>query len=67
MRRVMRATLDLEELLSAVEVIATTASTDHPLFSSIELPDKDQPVVLAAIGAGVTHLLTGDFQHFGPY
>ncbi len=58
---------DLEELLDSVEIIATAASTGHPLFSTIELPDKDQPILLAAIGAGATHLLTGDFQHFGPY
>ena len=58
---------NLEELLCSVEVIATAASTDHPLFSTMELPDKDQPILLAAIGAGATHLLTGDFQHFGPY
>ena len=58
---------DLEKLMGSVEIIATTASTDHPLFSTIELADKDQPVVLAAIGAGATHLLTGDFQHFGRY
>jgi hypothetical protein len=31
------------------------------------LPDKDLPLVLAATGAGATHLVTGDFQHFGPY
>ena len=59
---------DLEELLGSVEIIATTAiSMGHPLFSAIELPVKDQPVLLAAIGAGATHLLTGDFQHFGRY
>jgi uncharacterized protein len=58
---------DLEELLDSVEIIATAASTGHPLFSTIELPDKDQPILLAAIGAGATHLLTGDSQHFGPY
>jgi predicted nucleic acid-binding protein len=58
---------DLEELLDSVEIIATVASTGHPLFSTIELPDKDQPILLAAIGAGATYLLTGDFQHFGPY
>ncbi len=58
---------ELEELLGPVEVVATTASTDHPLFSALELPDKDRPVVLAAIGVGATHLLTGDFRHFGPY
>ena len=58
---------DLEKLMGSVEIIATTASTDHPLFSTIELADKDQPILLAAIGAGATHLLTGDFQHFGRY
>jgi uncharacterized protein len=58
---------ELEELLGSVEIIATAASTGHPLFSTIELPDKDQPILLAAIGAGATHLLTGDFQHFGPH
>ncbi len=57
----------MEELLSSVEVIATAAFTDDPLIPTIELPDKDQPILLAAIGAGATHLLTGDFQHFGRY
>jgi uncharacterized protein len=33
----------------------------------VKLPDKDRPILLAAIGAGATHLLTGDFRHFGPY
>ena len=58
---------DLEELLGSVEVIATAPSTGQPLFSTIELPDKDQPILLAAIGAWATHLLSGDFQHFGSY
>ena len=58
---------DLEELLGSVEIVPTAAPTDHPLFSALELPDKDWPILLAAISAGATHLLTGDFQHFGPY
>ncbi len=58
---------ELEELLGYVEVVPTAASTDHLLFCTIELPDKDRPVLLAAFGAGATHLLTGDFRHFGPY
>ena len=58
---------ELEELLGSVEVVATAAPTDHPLFSTMELADKDRPVLLAAIGAGPTHLLTGDFRHFGHY
>ncbi len=59
---------ELDELLGSVEVVPTAAPTDHPLFSSVmQLPDKDRPVLLAAIGVGATHLLTGDFRHFGPY
>jgi hypothetical protein len=33
----------------------------------IALPEKDVPIFLAAIEAGVTHLLTGDVRHFGQY
>lgn len=33
----------------------------------LELPDKDVPIFLAALGATVTHLLTGDLKHFGRY
>lgn len=58
---------DLEELLGSVETITTVASINHGPFSAIELPDKDRPILLAAIRAGATHLLTGDFRHFGPY
>jgi uncharacterized protein len=58
---------ELEELLDPVEIVPTATSTEHPLFSTIELPDKDRPVLLAAIGVGATHLLTGDFRHSGPY
>lgn len=31
------------------------------------LPEKDMPILLAAIEARATHLLTGDIRHFGPY
>jgi hypothetical protein len=58
---------ELEELLRSVEVVLTTAPTDQPLFSTLQLADEDRPVLLAAIGVGATHLLTGDFRHFGPY
>ena len=29
------------------------------------IPEKDRPIVLAALWARATHLLTGDTQHFG--
>ncbi len=33
----------------------------------ISLPEKDVPILLAAIDARCTHLLTGDVSHFGSY
>lgn len=33
----------------------------------IKLPGKDQPILLAAMAALATHLLTGDLRHFGPH
>ncbi|GAA6736436.1 PIN domain-containing protein [Thermus oshimai] len=30
------------------------------------LPEKDLPVLAAAVAARATHLLTGDLRHFGP-
>ena len=58
---------NLEELLGSVEVVPNAAPIDHPLFSTVKLPEKDRPILLTAISAGATHLLTGDFQHFGLY
>ena len=53
----------LEELLGSVEIVATASPIDHPLLSALELPAKERPTVLAAIGVGATHLLSGDFQN----
>ena len=39
----------------------------NALPSGVTLPEKDAPILLAAIAARATHLLTGDLQHFGPY
>ena len=37
------------------------------LPAGIALPEKDIPILLAAIEARATHLLTGDVRDFGPY
>jgi predicted nucleic acid-binding protein len=37
------------------------------LPSGIALPEKDAPILLAAIVSRATHLLTGDLRDFGPY
>jgi predicted nucleic acid-binding protein len=36
------------------------------LPSGISLPEKDVPILLAALDARATHLITGDLRHFGP-
>ena len=58
---------ELDELMKSVRMVALYGSLDHPIFSTIMLADKDRPILLAAITARATHLLTGDLQHFGPY
>jgi predicted nucleic acid-binding protein len=38
-----------------------------PLPPGVSLPEKDVPILLAAMEARATHLLTGDVQHFRVY
>jgi predicted nucleic acid-binding protein len=37
------------------------------LPGGVSLPEKDRPILLAAMEARATHLITGDVRHFGPY
>lgn len=53
----------LERLVGRLRLI--TAIPEVGLPESVALPDKDQPILSAAIGANATHLLTGDYTHFG--
>lgn len=53
----------LAKLLEKVLIITAVA----PLPSGIQLPEKDQPILQAALQAQATHLLTGDKEHFGLY
>ncbi len=55
----------LEDLLGRLEMVATPSNL--PLPGSVTLPDKDRPILLAALAAQATHLLTGDVEHFGAY
>jgi hypothetical protein len=34
---------------------------------SVELREKDWPILGGAVAAGATHLITGDRRDFGPY
>ncbi len=55
----------LEALLADVEV--GTEALELPLPAGVNLPAKDRPILLAAVHARATHLLTGDVTHFSPY
>jgi predicted nucleic acid-binding protein len=59
---------ELEKLVEATTLVRKSARrSDHPHLARVELPDKDWPVLLAAIASEATHLITGDRRHFGPY
>jgi predicted nucleic acid-binding protein len=53
----------LEAHLRMVEVVAEAPNEALP--GSVELPEKDQPILRAAIASGATHLITGDLRDFG--
>jgi predicted nucleic acid-binding protein len=40
---------------------------DQSIICPIELPEKDRPVLMAAISAKADYLITGDMLHFGKY
>jgi predicted nucleic acid-binding protein len=56
----------LDKLTRSVKVIAVH-TPDLSLPEQILLPEKDRPILLAAVHSGATHLLTGDNRHFGRY
>lgn len=55
----------LERLLRSVTMVEAFPGAKLP--NEINLPPKDAPILLAAMAAHATHLLTGDWKHFGPY
>lgn len=56
----------LNALVTRLEVTAArTLATS--LRGDIDLPEQDWPIVGGAVGAGATHLITGDVKHFGPH
>ena len=54
----------LEACLSTVRIIP---EVDPQIPCPIELPEKDRPVLLAAISIRANYLGTGDRLHFGKY
>lgn len=55
----------LTYLVGDIEVVAEAASGSVP--ENVQLPEKDRPILAAALSSDATHLVTGDVSHFGPY
>jgi predicted nucleic acid-binding protein len=54
----------LARLLEEVELVPEALAEKLP--AGVRLPEKDRPILQAALAAGATHLLTGDLRDFGP-
>lgn len=54
----------LESHLIGMEI---THEADPGIKCTLDLPDKDIPVFMAAVSAKADYLLTGDVRHFGKY
>ncbi len=55
----------LYRLLRPLEIVDEPRPRRLP--PAVSLPAKDVPILLAAVDARATHLLTGDKDHFGRY
>jgi predicted nucleic acid-binding protein len=55
----------LESLLATVEVVDEV--DERTMTIEARLPEKDRPILRAAVSARATHLITGDVTHFGPF
>lgn len=54
----------LDDLLAQTRIVP---ESNAPMPAGVRLPDKDHPILKAAIAAEATHLVTGDVKDFGPY
>ena len=53
----------LQDLIDSISIVASGSGTDCP----VKLPEKDRPIMEAAIRTQATHLLTGDLKDFGTF
>ena len=54
-------------LVRLTEKVQLFDAGERELPHGVALPEKDVPILLAAIEARATHRLTGDVRHFGSY
>jgi predicted nucleic acid-binding protein len=60
---------DLDALLGVVRIsniLLLADPAEHPGIEGSRLPEKDLPILRAAVATNATHLITGDRKHFGP-
>jgi predicted nucleic acid-binding protein len=57
----------LAVLLGHIEVVPEPPQGTEVPPDGVDLPEKDLPILRAAVASGATHLITGDLSHFGPY
>ena len=58
------------EVISEFDVLIGDVDVVPGIFNEacpIDLPEKDVPIFLSAVGARCTHLLTGDLKDFGRF
>lgn len=66
--RNLRTTEQFERLTGLLNVVTIVGHIAGPsLREGITLPEKDLPILAAAVNSSSTHLITGDVRHFGPY
>ncbi len=56
-----------ERLAGLARGLEIFGGMSYMLPAGIILPDKDVPILSAAMEARATHLITGDVRHFGSY
>ena len=57
----------LERLQNLVRRLSIVPESDAALPAAVDIPEKDAPILRAALAAEASHLITGDRRDFGRY